>query len=151
MARSASTPDLTSLGAGVKGSVVVGEDGSEVATVCTNCQTTTTPLWRRDPEGQPLCNACGLFYKLHGVVRPLSLKTDVIKKRNRASGLPNASRKGAPALPKLAAGNRPRSSTTSMASGTRGGAVGNAGAGAGATLAMKRQRRSSAGRRTTDG
>jgi hypothetical protein len=25
--------------------------------------------------------ACGLFYKLHGVVRPLSLKTDVIKKR----------------------------------------------------------------------
>ncbi|KLT39855.1 GATA-domain-containing protein [Cutaneotrichosporon oleaginosum] len=51
------------------------------ATVCTNCQTTNTPLWRRDPEGQPLCNACGLFFKLHGVVRPLSLKTDVIKKR----------------------------------------------------------------------
>ncbi|KAN0062020.1 Sodium- and chloride-dependent GABA transporter 1 [Thecaphora frezii] len=55
-------------------------------TVCSNCNTTKTPLWRRDPEGQPLCNACGLFLKLHGVVRPLSLKTDVIKKRNRASG-----------------------------------------------------------------
>ncbi|ORZ00817.1 hypothetical protein BCR43DRAFT_469117 [Syncephalastrum racemosum] len=52
-------------------------------TQCTNCQTTTTPLWRRNPQGQPLCNACGLFLKLHGVVRPLSLKTDVIKKRNR--------------------------------------------------------------------
>ncbi|KAK9455157.1 hypothetical protein V1511DRAFT_488022 [Dipodascopsis uninucleata] len=52
-------------------------------TTCTNCHTQTTPLWRRDPEGQPLCNACGLFLKLHGVVRPLSLKTDVIKKRNR--------------------------------------------------------------------
>lgn len=52
---------------------------------CSNCSTTTTPLWRRDPQGQPLCNACGLFLKLHGVVRPLSLKTDVIKKRNRAS------------------------------------------------------------------
>ncbi|CAG8596205.1 8587_t:CDS:2, partial [Ambispora leptoticha] len=50
---------------------------------CTNCNTQTTPLWRRNPEGQPLCNACGLFLKLHGVVRPLSLKTDVIKKRNR--------------------------------------------------------------------
>ncbi|KAI8976129.1 hypothetical protein BDB01DRAFT_748200 [Pilobolus umbonatus] len=50
---------------------------------CTNCSTTTTPLWRRNPEGQPLCNACGLFLKLHGVVRPLSLKTDIIKKRNR--------------------------------------------------------------------
>jgi GATA-binding protein len=55
-------------------------------TTCTNCFTRTTPLWRRNPEGQPLCNACGLFLKLHGVVRPLSLKTDVIKKRNRGSG-----------------------------------------------------------------
>lgn len=54
-------------------------------TTCTNCFTQTTPLWRRNPEGQPLCNACGLFLKLHGVVRPLSLKTDVIKKRNRGS------------------------------------------------------------------
>ncbi|KAF8428354.1 hypothetical protein EV426DRAFT_571672 [Tirmania nivea] len=53
---------------------------------CTNCHTQTTPLWRRNPEGHPLCNACGLFLKLHGVPRPLSLKTDVIKKRNRGSG-----------------------------------------------------------------
>ncbi|KAI1733865.1 hypothetical protein F4680DRAFT_378464 [Xylaria scruposa] len=60
-------------------------DGSN-PTTCTNCCTQTTPLWRRNPEGQPLCNACGLFLKLHGVVRPLSLKTDVIKKRNRGSG-----------------------------------------------------------------
>lgn len=52
---------------------------------CTNCHTRTTPLWRRNPEGQPLCNACGLFLKLHGEVRPLSLKTDVIKKRNRST------------------------------------------------------------------
>ncbi|KAI8138049.1 hypothetical protein BJV82DRAFT_673989 [Fennellomyces sp. T-0311] len=58
---------------------------SESKSKCTNCGTTTTPLWRRNPQGQPLCNACGLFLKLHGVVRPLSLKTDVIKKRNRAS------------------------------------------------------------------
>ncbi|EGV63851.1 Sodium- and chloride-dependent GABA transporter 1 [Yamadazyma tenuis] len=57
---------------------------------CTNCHTKTTPLWRRNPEGQPLCNACGLFLKLHGVVRPLSLKTDVIKKRQRNS---NSSKK----------------------------------------------------------
>ncbi|KAJ2728001.1 Sodium- and chloride-dependent GABA transporter 1, partial [Coemansia sp. Cherry 401B] len=54
--------------------------------ICTNCSTTTTPLWRRDPEGKPLCNACGLFFKLHGVTRPLSLKTNVIKKRNRTGG-----------------------------------------------------------------
>ena len=61
---------------------------SSVPTTCTNCFTQTTPLWRRNPEGQPLCNACGLFLKLHGVVRPLSLKTDVIKKRNRGAGGP---------------------------------------------------------------
>ncbi|KAH2983866.1 hypothetical protein KXW58_009719 [Aspergillus fumigatus] len=60
-------------------------DQNNGPTTCTNCFTQTTPLWRRNPEGQPLCNACGLFLKLHGVVRPLSLKTDVIKKRNRSS------------------------------------------------------------------
>lgn len=61
-------------------------ENNGIPTTCTNCFTQTTPLWRRNPEGHPLCNACGLFLKLHGVVRPLSLKTDVIKKRNRGSG-----------------------------------------------------------------
>ncbi|KAI7901924.1 uncharacterized protein BX663DRAFT_436604 [Cokeromyces recurvatus] len=51
---------------------------------CTNCHTFNTSLWRRNSEGQSLCNACGLFLKLHGAVRPLSLKTDIIKKRNRS-------------------------------------------------------------------
>lgn len=39
-------------------------------TQCTNCQTTTTTLWRRNASGDPVCNACGLYYKLHQV-RPL--------------------------------------------------------------------------------
>ena len=49
---------------------------------CFNCKTLKTPLWRRDPDGNTLCNACGLFQKLHGTMRPLSLKSDIIKKRN---------------------------------------------------------------------
>lgn len=40
------------------------------AHVCDNCLTTSTPLWRKTSEGRLLCNACGLFLKLHGVVRP---------------------------------------------------------------------------------
>lgn len=132
-------------------------------------------------------NACGLFYvspfipvkhaaysfhtsqqKLHGVVRPLSLKTDVIKKRcvhqvnsvvhsqltrmfrNRASGTPHsASRKGGASLPKLASSSsRPRSSTTnSMPSGFSASQISPTsrigGSAAGGALSMKRQRRTS--------
>lgn len=80
--------NLSSAAPSRPGSPRLGGDSS-VPTTCTNCFTTTTPLWRRNPEGHPLCNACGLFLKLHGVVRPLSLKTDVIKKRNRGSGNPS--------------------------------------------------------------
>ncbi|KAJ1674483.1 hypothetical protein EV182_003188, partial [Spiromyces aspiralis] len=50
---------------------------------CTNCKTTQTPLWRRDEDGNALCNACGLYYKLHKAKRPLSFKTGVIRKRQR--------------------------------------------------------------------
>lgn len=53
--------------------------------ICTNCSTQVTPLWRRTREGDPMCNACGLFFKVNGVHRPLSLKTDIIKKRIRGS------------------------------------------------------------------
>ncbi|KAI9295110.1 glucocorticoid receptor-like (DNA-binding domain), partial [Neoconidiobolus thromboides FSU 785] len=50
---------------------------------CNNCGVDKTSLWRRGASGVPLCNACGLFSKLHGKERPLSMKTDVIRKRNR--------------------------------------------------------------------
>jgi len=60
---------------------------------CQNCSTNTTPLWRRDEGGSVLCNACGLFLKLHGRARPISLKTDVIKSRNRLKTGQNGQKK----------------------------------------------------------
>ena len=40
---------------------------------CANCSTTTTTLWRRNNEGHPVCNACGLYFKLHNVSLELIL------------------------------------------------------------------------------
>ncbi|XP_074012916.1 transcription factor GATA-5 isoform X1 [Numenius arquata] len=50
---------------------------------CTNCHTTNTTLWRRNAEGEPVCNACGLYMKLHGVPRPLAMKKESIQTRKR--------------------------------------------------------------------
>ncbi|XP_044066219.1 cyclin-dependent kinase 20 isoform X2 [Siniperca chuatsi] len=52
-------------------------------TQCVNCLTATTTLWRRNSAGEPVCNACGLYYKLHQVNRPLAMKKDGIQTRNR--------------------------------------------------------------------
>ena len=35
--------------------------------VCVNCGCTTSTLWRRNNDGETVCNACGLYFKLHGV------------------------------------------------------------------------------------
>ncbi|KAI9319899.1 hypothetical protein BX666DRAFT_1917239 [Dichotomocladium elegans] len=53
--------------------------------ICANCQTTNTPLWRRDADGNAICNACGLYYKLHMVHRPITMMTTEIKRRKRSS------------------------------------------------------------------
>ncbi|KAJ2012050.1 Transcription factor GATA-4 [Coemansia sp. S610] len=57
---------------------------------CSNCQTTETPTWRRHVKTQAqVCNACGLYYKLHGRDREFTLNSHgkkTVKRQPRGSG-----------------------------------------------------------------
>ncbi|XP_054978567.1 transcription factor GATA-4 isoform X2 [Sorex araneus] len=81
---------------------------------CANCQTTTTTLWRRNAEGEPVCNACGLYMKLHGVPRPLAMRKEGIQTRKRKPK--NLNKSKTPAGPSGAESLPPASSAPSTVS-----------------------------------
>ncbi len=65
-----------------------GADGTSgpgvvVAPVCTNCGSGHTSLWRKNEEGMVVCNACGLYLKLHGRPRPVGMRKEKISRRKR--------------------------------------------------------------------
>lgn len=65
---------------------------ADLLTRCVNCMTLKTSLWRKDEEGGPVCNACGLYYKLHGVKRPASWRRDFTSSRKRDKNMRKTSK-----------------------------------------------------------
>ncbi|CAG8610497.1 15741_t:CDS:2 [Acaulospora colombiana] len=56
---------------------------ADIQIQCANCGQTQTPLWRKNDKGQPLCNACGLYAKLHNRDRPIAMRKAKIQRRRR--------------------------------------------------------------------
>ncbi|KAI8116690.1 GATA-binding factor A, partial [Lucilia cuprina] len=67
----------------LKPKICAFQTGSQKDMSCSNCGTLKTTIWRRSNRGEIVCNACGLYFKLHGVNRPHSMRRDTIHKRRR--------------------------------------------------------------------
>jgi hypothetical protein len=50
---------------------------------CANCFITTTSTWRKDSLGYPVCNACGLYFRVHQKKRPAEWAREGVMKRKR--------------------------------------------------------------------
>lgn len=61
----------------------VSEQIPEMNQECANCHQTQTPLWRKNERGEPVCNACGLYAKLHHRDRPAEMRKTTIQRRRR--------------------------------------------------------------------
>lgn len=72
---------------------------------CSNCENINTSIWRRDDNGNSICNACGLFYKKKGYHRAVKksnedmflsidenlIRFNKIKRRNRSTSISSES------------------------------------------------------------
>ncbi|KIK55270.1 hypothetical protein GYMLUDRAFT_47994 [Collybiopsis luxurians FD-317 M1] len=58
-------------------------NGNAPGPECSHCHTRRTSVWRRSKSGAQLCNACGVYVRLRGRDRPLSLKRNKIKPRTK--------------------------------------------------------------------
>eukprot|EP00866_Antonospora_locustae_P000093 jgi/Antlo1/93/1323 len=54
----------------------------KTASLCAHCGTTKTSLWRRLGDAV-VCNACGLYHRMHGIKRPISLRKSFIRRRRK--------------------------------------------------------------------
>ena len=63
-------------------------EGDGTGPECSHCRTHHTSVWRRSKTGAQLCNACGVYSRLRGRDRPLSLKRNRIKPRSKHTPTP---------------------------------------------------------------
>ncbi|KAI9342369.1 hypothetical protein BDR26DRAFT_859694 [Obelidium mucronatum] len=57
---------------------------------CINCQTSVTPMWRRDLSGNRVCNACGVYFRMNGVHRVVKVGGTAVQRRRARVKDPNA-------------------------------------------------------------
>ncbi|KAJ6535588.1 hypothetical protein B0H19DRAFT_916294, partial [Mycena capillaripes] len=55
--------------------------GDQDGPQCSHCLTRETSVWRRNKSGDQVCNACGVYERLRGKERPLSLVKNKVKPR----------------------------------------------------------------------
>ncbi|KAJ7806610.1 hypothetical protein B0H14DRAFT_2875410, partial [Mycena olivaceomarginata] len=52
-----------------------GGDGPQ----CSHCFSRMTSVWRRNKDGEQVCNACGVYYRVNGRERPLLITPSKVK------------------------------------------------------------------------
>ncbi len=81
--------------------------------MCSSCKTTTSPEWRRGPDGsKSLCNACGLRYSKmkRGLGGDFERKKN--QKRKRQKSTPNSNSSTPSTNPTMATFSTPNSSSS---------------------------------------
>ncbi|KAF8174012.1 hypothetical protein K438DRAFT_1849820 [Mycena galopus ATCC 62051] len=50
---------------------------------CSECGARKTSVWRRNKDGEQVCNACGVYYRVNGRPRPNTMAPSKVKPRGK--------------------------------------------------------------------
>jgi len=72
---------------------------------CSNCYTVDSPIWRKGPNDDKLCNKCGLYWSRHNKHRPIQITRTRVKKVDMSTLKQNRTGSPRPNSPRV---NSPR-------------------------------------------